>query len=266
MKPLKYGIYALIALLFLGVLWYKGPIAQDPLYHQFADQRTLFGVPNFWNVVSNIPMFFLGLYGFKVVFQRFAWRPDFASRWIPVVLVLGIFITSFGSGYYHYAPDNETLIWDRLPMTLMFMPVFSLLIYDLEGAKAGFWAFVITVPLGLWSIFYWQETEMQGAGDLRPYAFVQFFPMLIGPIMILLARAKQGYIRYFWLVLGWYVIAKVFEHLDAATYEALGFWSGHTLKHLIGAISLYYLLAMVKAWDDSLAQYGVQATKQMDRE
>jgi hypothetical protein len=72
--------------------------------------------------------------------------------------------------------------------------------------------------------------------------------------MILLARAKQGYIRYFWLVLGWYVIAKVFEHLDVATYEALGFWSGHTLKHLIGAISLYYLLALVKAWDDSLAR------------
>src|SRR5690349_5510712 len=89
------------------LLLIQGPIPQDPAYHDFADQRTIFGVPNFWNVVSNLPMLFLGLYGFQMVLRRFQNRPDFSAKWMPVLLTFGIFITSFGSGYYHFAPDNE---------------------------------------------------------------------------------------------------------------------------------------------------------------
>lgn len=202
MKQKEQFIYGFICVLFAGVLWLKGPIPQELAYHQFADQRSFFGVPNTWNVLSNMPMFFLGLYGFSLVFKRFKLRPDFTAKWLPVVLVFGIFITSFGSAYYHAMPDNQTLVWDRLPMTLMFMPVFSLLLYDLIHPEWGRLAFFITVPLGLFSIAYWQYTESIGAGDLRLYAFVQFFPMLIGPVIIVLSPHKRPYIRYFWLVLG----------------------------------------------------------------
>ena len=252
MKRIHFLIYSLFFALFVVILWLKGPIPQDPAYHNFADQRTILGIPNFWNVVSNVPMFFLGLYGFGLAFRNFRRRPDFTAQWIPVVLVFGVFITSFGSAYYHYFPDNQTLIWDRLPMTLMFMPVFSLLIYDFVTPDWGKWAFLISVPLGLFSIWYWQYTESIGAGDLRFYAFVQFFPMLIGPVIILLSAKKTGYSQYFWMVLGWYIAAKCFEHLDAGTFQWLGFWSGHTVKHLIGAVSLYYLLKLMKAWDEAL--------------
>ena len=41
------------------------PIAQDPTYHQFADQRTLLGIPNFWNVVSNLPFVLVGAMGLR---------------------------------------------------------------------------------------------------------------------------------------------------------------------------------------------------------
>lgn len=251
MRNLQLALFAAIAVVFGCILWSKGPIPQDLAYHNFADRQTVFGVANFWNVVSNVPMLFLGLMGFQMVFKHFSTRPDFATRWIPVVLVFGIFITSFGSAYYHYAPDNATLVWDRLPMTLMFMPVFSLLIYDFIGKDWGKWAFLISVPLGVFSIFYWQYTEAIGAGDLRLYAFVQFFPMLAGPIIILLSREKKDYTHYFWLVLGWYAVAKFFEHFDTQTRDWLGFWSGHTLKHFFGAISLYYLMRLVRAWDFS---------------
>jgi hypothetical protein len=253
MKKSHLLVYTCITLFSVLILWMKGPIPQDLAYHQFADQRNIFGVPNFWNVASNLPMFFLGLYGFKLAFQHFQIRPDFASRWIPVVLVFGVFITSFGSGYYHYAPDNDTLVWDRLPMTLMFMPVFSLLLYDLISPAWGRWAFFISVPLGVFSIWYWQYTESLGMGDLRLYAFVQFFPMLIAPVIILLSQKKVSYIRFAWLVLAWYVVAKVFEYFDVATYRWLGFWSGHTLKHLIGVLSLYYLLKLLQAWDSTFS-------------
>ena len=242
-------IYGVIAVLFLAVLGYKGPIPQDPTYHNFADQRTIFGIFNFWDVMSNMPMFFIGLWALVRFSKNLPNRPDFASKWIPMVLAFGVFITSFGSAYYHYAPDNQTLVWDRAPMTLMFMPVFSLLIYDFINPRVGLWAFLISVPLGLLSIAYWQHTEAIGQGDLRLYAFVQFFPMLIGPAILLMSSKKTSYSRYFWLVLGWYIIAKLFEGFDHETYLLLGFWSGHTIKHLVGAISLYYLVKLVSAWD-----------------
>lgn len=251
MKNTHIILYTSILLLFVIILAQKGPIPQDLEYHNFADQRRLLGINNFWNVVSNIPMFFLGIYGFRLVFSNFKRRPDFTAKWIPVVLVFGVFITSFGSAYYHFAPDNDTLVWDRLPMTLMFMPVFSLLIYDFIGKNWGKWAFLISVPLGVFSIWYWQFTEQIGAGDLRFYAFVQFFPMLIAPFIIGLSSKKTRYTHYFWLVLGWYVVAKFFEHYDLYTYQVLGFWSGHTLKHLIGAISLFYLMKLIHAWNDT---------------
>ena len=40
-------------------------IPQDQHYHQFADQRALLGIPNFWNVVSNIPFIAIGAVGLR---------------------------------------------------------------------------------------------------------------------------------------------------------------------------------------------------------
>ena len=67
------------------------PITQDQSYHQFADQRTPFGIPNFWNVISNLPFIAVGAAGLR----RFHHDPA------TVVLFLGIFLTGFGSSYYH---------------------------------------------------------------------------------------------------------------------------------------------------------------------
>ena len=68
-------------------------------------------------------------------------------------------------------------------MTLMFMPMFSLLIYNFIGRKEGQIAFYVLIP-GVFSDFYCQYTESIGQGDLRFYVFVQFFPMLIAPVIL----------------------------------------------------------------------------------
>jgi hypothetical protein len=67
----------------LGGLLLLPPIPQDQSYHQFADQRTMFGIPNFWNVVSNLPFLAVGAAGLR----RF--RDDPAT----IVLFLGFFLT-----------------------------------------------------------------------------------------------------------------------------------------------------------------------------
>ena len=39
------------------------PLLQNQDYHQFADQREVLGIPNFWNVVSNLPFIAVGAVG-----------------------------------------------------------------------------------------------------------------------------------------------------------------------------------------------------------
>jgi hypothetical protein len=98
-------------------------------YHCFADQRPFFGVPNFWNVVSNLPFIAVGVMGL----QRF--RRNSAA----FVIFLGIFVTGFGSTYYHWDPSDRTLFWDRLPMTLCFMGILTAVVEERVNAKAGAW-------------------------------------------------------------------------------------------------------------------------------
>jgi hypothetical protein len=254
MHTYRYHIIFIVTLLFVGVLFMIGPIPQDLDYHDFADKRKIAGIPNFWDVMSNLPMFFLGSYGLYLSLKNYFMRPDIVAKLIPLILCLGIFLACFGSAYYHWSPDNNTLVWDRLPMTLMFMPIFSLLIYDFVGTKIGQIAFWILIPVGIFSIFYWQHTESIGQGDLRFYVFVQFFPMVIAPFVLLLFPKKTVYVKYIILILCWYIVAKVCEHFDDAIYEALSFWSGHTIKHLVGAISLFYVLKLIVSWEKTFLE------------
>lgn len=251
-QKLRYLILGAVLLIIFIILFTRGPIPQDPAYHHFADNRTILGIPNFWDVMSNVPMFFIGLAGLNYSIRSMNNRDSFVARWLPILLSLGIFGASFGSAYYHWAPDNFTLVWDRLPMTFMFMPILVLLAYDFMGEKIGTYSFYILIPLGVFSVFYWHFTEMAGKGDLRPYALVQFGTMVLAPIMIWLFYKKTSYINWVWYVLAWYILAKVSEYYDHEIYDLTGFWSGHTIKHLLGGVSLIYVLKLIIEWDRSL--------------
>ncbi|HXZ19618.1 MAG TPA: hypothetical protein VEG63_06695, partial [Candidatus Acidoferrales bacterium] len=127
--------------------WFVHPIAQPESYHLFADQRRLQGIPNFWNVVSNLPFAVAGLAGLM------AFR-DLGSR----LLFAGIFLTTFGSAYYHWAPDTPRLAWDRLPITVAFMALLALLIQMSFGARAGRRLLLPLVAVGLLSVVWWRMT------------------------------------------------------------------------------------------------------------
>ena len=113
----------------LAVLLLLPPISQDQSYHRFADQRTFFGVPNFWNVVSNLPFIAVGAVGLR----------QFHRNSTVFVIFLGIFLTGFGSTYYHWEPSDRSLFWDRLPMTLCFMGILTAVVEERVNAKAGAW-------------------------------------------------------------------------------------------------------------------------------
>ena len=203
------------------------PITQDQSYHQFADQRTLFGIPNFWNVISNLPFIAVGAAGLR----RFHHDPA------TVVLFLGIFLTGFGSSYYHWNPNDQTLLWDRLPMTLCFMAIFAAAIEERVSARAGailLWPLLAT---GVFSLLLWNWT-----GDLRLYVWVQFFPCLALPLRFVLFPAKYTG-TYLWVIAAaLYALAKLFEFYDAAIYSAGSILSGHTLKHFAAAAACFAIL------------------------
>lgn len=215
------------------------PIPQDPAYHLFADRRALFGVPNFWNVATNLPFLAVGALGWAWI-RRIA-SPPLATHYR--VLCTAIALVAFGSGWYHLAPSNASLVWDRLPMTVAFMTLFSALLADriswLVG-RALLWPLVVA---GMASIAWWVRTEAVGAGDLRAYALVQFLPMLLMPIVLLLWREGSLAARPLWLAFGAYAVAKLFEYFDAAVFSATaGLMGGHALKHLAAALATWWIV------------------------
>ncbi len=214
---------------------------QDPGYHNFADQRSFAGIPNLLNVASNLVFAVAGLLGLGLV------RNDgsaFAEPWERIaaaVLFGSTILVAAGSACYHLCPTNRTLVWDRLPMTVAFMSLLALLIGDRVGLRAGRWLLAPLIALGTGSVLWWRVTEAAGRGDLRPYALVQFFPMLAIPAMLLLFPGRHNEAAGFGWVLGWYALAKVFELLDRQVFAIGGVVSGHTLKHVAAGIAVLEL-------------------------
>ena len=94
------------------------PIAQDPSYHDFADRRTFFGIPSFLNVVTNLAFLAVGIAGIGRCANG---RGAMGARWSWMACFIGTALVGLGSGYYHLAPDNGALVWDRVPMSIGFM-------------------------------------------------------------------------------------------------------------------------------------------------
>jgi hypothetical protein len=211
----------------LGGLVILPPIPQDQSYHQFADQRLIFGLPNFWNVVSNIPFLAVGAVGLRRC------RGDPAAA----VFFLGVFLTGIGSSYYHWDPNDGRLFWDRLPMGLSFAAIFALAVEERVSTRAGAILLWPSLAVSLLSLLLWRWTD-----DLRLYFWVQFFPGLT--VLLLFVLYPPQYTgTYYWIIAGsLYAIAKVFEFTDQQIFSVGCFLSGHTLKHLAAAAACFAML------------------------
>jgi len=242
----------LIGLLAAGllVLPFLDPIAQDPVYHLFADTRSFLGIPNFNDVMSNVGFVVVGALGIWLVSGRrrgtiFDDRRDVRPY---AVFFAGVALVSAGSAYYHWAPSDERLLWDRLPMSIAFMAFCSAIVADRIDARAGNgWLLLTLMATGLASVVYWDWTESLGRGDLRFYGFVQFYPMVAVPAICWLFpehRYTSG-IFIFWMI-AWYGLSKLMEQLDHEIFELSGHVvSGHSLKHLFAAGATLVVLRML---------------------
>lgn len=235
------GLFTVIAI--SGVLLLP-EIPQDQSYHQFADHRTLWGIPNFCNVISNIPFILVAIVGFKEVSSSIA--PP-SIRMTYIVLFSGVLLTGLGSAYYHWNPNNDSLVWDRVPMTIVFMSLLSATIAELASQRIATLLLWPLLTFGVGSVLWWHHTEALGRGDLRPYILAQFYPAVVVPLLLWLfyePAVKPVILSLVWVVL-WYAISKIFEQLDAPIYHFMGI-SGHTLKHIAAAISTCYFISIFR--------------------
>jgi hypothetical protein len=211
----------------LAALLLLPPILQSQDYHQFADARVVLGVPNFWNVISNIPFVVIGAVGVA----------HYRDTTAIVIIFFGIFLTGFGSSYYHWSPNDDTLFWDRLPMALAFMAILANAVEERVNARAGAVLLWPLLAVGIFSLLLWRWS-----GDLRLYGWVQFFPCAALPLMFLLFAPKYTGTHYWIVATVVYALAKVFEYLDEQIYAIGHVVSGHTLKHLVAAAACWVVL------------------------
>lgn len=242
----KLLILVLISFVSFAAMFFVKPIPQDEAYHKFADQREILGIPNFWNVISNIPFFLVGLIGTVAGIKKKWVGLDTPAYSAYLLFFMGVWLTGLGSAYYHLNPNTNTLFWDRLPMALSFMAFFSLIITEHLNEKLGRAILLPLVVLGCGSVLYWHWSEQSGAGDLRFYALVQFLPIILIPFIVITSRSGYTRRKDLYVVLLAYLAAKLTEHFDSFLYALTKVLSGHTLKHFFGALAAYWLLRMLR--------------------
>lgn len=212
-------------------------VAQWASYHDFADQRSLAGVPHAANVLSNLPFLLVGALGL-------AWLRGAAARGVAAaygLLFVGVLLTAFGSAWYHLDPRDATLVWDRVPIALAFAGLVAGTLADrAPRRRLPYTVAFATVAAG--TVVAWVV-----AANLMPYLVMQ--ASFVAAALVATARLPSQYSHGRWLygAAALYGLAVACEHLDraiaAATHGAI---SGHTLKHLLAALALYVVAAMLR--------------------
>ncbi|KAL9297924.1 hypothetical protein ACSQ67_023820 [Phaseolus vulgaris] len=269
------SVYAsLVALFCFLVLMIVTPaIHQSQDYHNFADHRKFFGIPNALNVISNFPFLVIGLVGLVLCHRGNYFSLSLQGEiWGWTCFYVGVAAVAVGSSYYHLKPDDARLVWDRLPMTVAFTSIIAIFIIERIDEWKGTVSIIPLLLAGIISIVYWRQayclfnsSECQKLSfvifdviiplfdfylrffdDLRPYALVQFVPCIAIPLMAILLPPMYTHSTYWLWAAGSYLLAKVLEATDEVVYE----WthhivSGHTLKHLAAAMVPVFLTFML---------------------
>lgn len=246
---MKLFILLLPGLLLVALALALPPIAQPLAYHDFADRRACFGLPNCLDTASNALFPLAGLFGLGFLFST-AGRHVFVEAreaWPYALFFAAAVLVGLGSGHYHLAPDNEGLLWDRAAMALAFMALLGAVLGERVGVGVALRLLPLLLVAGLGSVFYWGWSEARGAGDLRPYLVMQAYSMLSLPLLLWLYPARYGGGRDILVVIGLYLAALLCDLNDHPLFVLTGgVLSGHTLKHIIAALAVGWVVRYLR--------------------
>lgn len=240
-----------LTLALIGAALVHGPITQLPHYHAFADQSAHFGIAHFADVLSNLGFALVAVWGWVRLYpirHHAALKEGWAGYGLFLV---ALFLTALGSSYYHLAPDNARLVWDRLPIALACAGLLAGVRADARKRACDCLAAILAL-CAVASVVWWRTTDLVAVGDLRPYLLLQALPIVLIPLWQALYDRPRGERWAFAGALLLYVIAKFAELQDHAIAANLGAITGHTLKHLLATAAAAVIIA-------SLVQRGRKA-------
>jgi hypothetical protein len=225
----------------LGALaWLLPTIPLAPHYHDFADQRTLFGIPCALDVLSNAPFSIWGIWGLLAL--RLTPIIQGAQRQMATLFFWGLIATALGSAYYHLAPNNAGLVIDRYGMTVAFAGLMGLAATTRASDRAGSLLGWAALALGSVSVYIWGITE-----NMTPWVVFQGGGILL-ILGLLVLRPNEQALQISWRsVLAIYIAAKLFELYDAAVFNWTGCISGHSLKHIVASLAAWPVLVAIRS-------------------
>lgn len=233
-------VLALACILLLILL--TPSIPQPQRYHDFADKRQFFGIPNALNVISNFPFMVIGLIGLVLCHRGNYFNLSLqGEKWGWTCFYVGVISVTFGSSYYHLDPEDAGLVWDRLPMSVAFGSLLAILIIERIDAEKGTISIVPLITAGIICSVYWRFF-----GDIRLYLLAQGASCIAIPLMAALLPPMYTHSTYWLWASGFYLIALLQEAADKAIYMlTFHIVSGHTLKHLSAAMVPVILTVML---------------------
>lgn len=233
-------LISVLALATVYLIWPHLPSADRAEYFQFADQRIILGIPNFMDVISNFGFLIVGVYGAVTTYKNKSLSKFYSI--MGYLISAAIVFTFLGSSYFHLNVTTERLFWDRLPMSFAFGSIVTLLAVDRLKVKQPLLLGVFIIGAALISVIGWRLEWF----SLKPYLVTQFGSILLS--IAIISIRKKGFVenRYVWLCIGFYAMAKFFEHFDTQIYSLGELISGHSLKHIISAVGIYYLFGFTR--------------------
>lgn len=236
-----------LTLTLVGLFLWHGPIVQLANYHAFADQSTWLGIDHAMDVLSNFGFLAVGLWALFFLFSR-PQCIDSNNKPALTVFALSVLATAWCSSYYHLAPDDTRLFWDRLPIAIACASLLSLIraacFVSPKQARLELIGFCVFAFASVW---WWQQTS-----DLRPYLSLQVLAITLPPVWQWLYGRPSRERVWFAVAIACYVLAKCVEMADASILSATAMVSGHTIKHVLAAFAAYFILKAQLKLPDAL--------------
>ncbi len=243
----KLGFFSFFTVALIGIFLIDN-VPQHSEWLYFADHRSFAGIPNFLNVISNLFFIFIGVCGLRFVFVSQLRSYGFEFEWervAPSVFFFGVLVQGIGSIWFHIEPSASRLIWDQFPLTFIFIGIFGILVGDRIQSDTVQSIYGPSLFLTSLSVGWWIWVIVNGSGfDIKPYFFVQFFPLLAMLIVLIFFPGRYTREIDYWRVLLFYACGGFFGAYDRQAFDILIVISGETLGHIFMAGAAWQLLSM----------------------
>lgn len=228
----RFALFGGMVLLLTLALLLPG-VAQPEHYHAFADQRGWLGLPHGADVLSNLGFVLMGLAGFVVLWRADRQRLKGTARALCALFLLGLLCSGAGSAFYHWAPHDERLVWDRLGMSVAFAGLLGLAVQTrIDDISARMTAALVLLAAAA-SLVVWVQT-----GNVLPWALLQAGGMLLVLWLAFVSPRRHVLPLELGWVIGLYALAKLLEMSDSDVFAVTEHCvSGHSLKHWVAALA-----------------------------